>query len=878
MASRIRSWSGGVSQTSVRLRKRRISVSSGSASIDAGSDPVGGSGRSLIYLVALGSGAAALIYQAVWLRWFGVLFGNTAYSASATLGAFFTGLAAGSALFGRIADRTRRPLRVYAAIEALAAVAALLVPVVFNLYDPIYAALYDRLAEQRFLFTALKFSLAIAVMLPPSILLGGTLPLLAAAFVSDPRRLGSQGVALYAINTMGAAAGSAAGLLWLPDAIGIRETYGVGIALSLLVALSAFGLAGRARPLAERSSEHPTVVAPAPRSLLLVAFASGFGTLALEVLIVQALARILDHSIYSLGSVLVVVLLTLAAGAGFVSLTANRFSARRLLAAALLGEAALLLILPAFIDSHALIPRVGPLLRGFALALIYGGPALLFGALVLPLTFRIAAGGPVGRRVGGLLAVNTLGGILGSVGASLLMLDLLGLWTSVACLGVAYGVAWTVVGETLRGRLVRGSVLVVGIGIVFASPMNPLRVPAVAVAPNATLLASVEGAYGVVNVVEDGDSRRMRLNTHYVLSGSGAFGRRKERLGHLPLLLHPNPKRVLFVGSATGQTAGSAVVHPVEEIVLVEIVPEVQHLAGRYFAEANRFVYQDPRTRSVVEDGRNHLRATRERYDVIVSDLFSIQRAGVGSLYTRDHFAAVRDHLNEGGVFCQWLPLYEMGAREFSTLAATFLDVFPGATVWRGNFYASTYVTVAFVGFKDRPPSEAAVEKRVAELAAAGVDDRWVTHPEGFWMLYVGPLARLARSLQGVPLNTDDHPLFEYVAARSTFAQRRDFLNKDWPSLRHALDPGDGEAASPFAERARAGARRGELLTRANRLVVSGEREAARTAMRQLIATLPRALWNPPDPTVAEIWQVQGRRAQRTYNSEERPANPGASE
>ena len=189
--------------------------------------------RHFLLLISFASGAAALVYQVVWLHWFKILFGSTAYAASATLCAFFVGLAIGSAIFGRIAAGSKRPLLLYAILEFTAAAAALLVPLVFHLYDYIYPALYAHFADQRDAFLLVKFALAMLVMVPPAILLGGTLPLLASGYVSNARALGREGGLLYALNTFGAALGTAIGALWLPEVIGVRATYAVGIVLSI---------------------------------------------------------------------------------------------------------------------------------------------------------------------------------------------------------------------------------------------------------------------------------------------------------------------------------------------------------------------------------------------------------------------------------------------------------------------------------------------------------------------------------------------------------------------------------------------------------------------------------------------------------------------
>ena len=480
----------------------------------------------------------------------------------------------------------------------------------------------------------------------------------------DARELGREGVLLYAVNLLGAALGSAVTAFWLIEALGLRASYGVGVVLSLIAGAAALALAPRQRSApttGARASE-----GPAPRRYLAVSFASGFGILAFEVLLIHALDQILTNSVYSFGAVLLVVLLALAAGAGVVSATARRLPSRALLLTALLGEALLLLALPWLMvtTTGGLSQHMsGTLLHGLALAAGFGGPALLVGGVVFPLTFRLAGGGSVGPRIGGLLAANTAGGILGSLLASFLLLEWLGLWPSLATLGLAYGAAALLVAGSPRTRWLRGVLIGAAALAVLASPANPWRLPVVSPKTKEKVLAVAQGAHGVVSVLESSDGQRLiKLNNHYSLGGSRArVG--QERAGHLPLLLHPDPKRVLFVGAATGGTAAAAVVHPVEEIVLVELVPEIQSLAAEYFGFATRGVHRDPRTRLVVEDGRNHLRAAPERYDVVVADLFVPWRPGVGSLYTREHFQAVRDHLTAHGVFCQWLPLYQFGPR-----------------------------------------------------------------------------------------------------------------------------------------------------------------------------------------------------------------------
>ncbi len=805
--------------------------------------------------LALLSGAAALVYQVVWLRWFQLLFGSTAYAASATLCAFFTGLALGAALFGRVTPRWSRPLALYGLLELGAAAASVLVPLALRLYEPLYATLYGTLAERRDTFVAVKYGLALLAMLPASTLLGGTLPPLVAAFVRDARELGRHGNLLYTVNLLGAALGSALCAFWLIEAVGVPAAWGVALVLSLVAAAAALALAGGARVPATAPAPTPAARS-APVGALVVAFVSGFGTLALEVLLVHALAQTIDSSVYSFGAVLVVVLLALAAGAALVAATAHRVAAERLLVLALLAEAVLLLALPFVLVSgtdglHRYVP--GGLVSGLLLAASFGGPALLVGALVLPLTFRMAAGGAVGPRVGGLLAANTVGGILGSLLAGFVLLDRFGLWPSLALLGLGYGTTALAVPGSGRARLVRGAVVAAAALAVGAGPADPRALPLVALGAGERLVAVAEGAHGVVSVLESGGGeRRIKVDNHYSLGGSRARVA-QERAGHLPLLLHAAPQRVVFVGAATGGTAAAAVVHPVEQIALVELVPEVQELAARHFGFATRHVHRDPRTRLVVEDGRNHLRATRERYDVVVADLFVPWRPGAGSLYAREHFAAVRERLAPGGVFCQWIPLYQFRLDEFEMLVATFLDVFPEATLWRGDFFARR-PAAALVGVRDSPLLPQAISERAARLATRGVEDRWVVDPEGLWMLYVGPLGPLRGSLAGVPRNTDDRPRFEFLAGRSRAEEWETFVREDWPAFVARVMRPPGAPDPALAGRPPEGPHRGALMARASLEAVQGRRAAFEATSRRIRRQVPAHLLEPPDPTVADAW------------------------
>jgi spermidine synthase len=283
-----------------------------------------------------------------------------------------------------------------------------------------------------------------------------------------------------------------------------------------------------------------------------------------------------------------------------------------------------------------------------------------------------------------------------------------------------------------------------------------------------TLLAVQEGSHGIVAVVDRPSihDRRIKVDNYYTLGGLAS--RDNELLqGQLPLLLHPSPKAVLHIGSATGISPAGALSFPVKRVVAVELIPEVTDLARLYFADANRRLYDDPRVEAVIADGRNYLLGTRERFDVIVSDLFIPWHAGTGYLYSQEQFVLAKSRLADGGIFCLWLPLYQLSPDEFRMIVATFLRVFPQTTLWRGDFFADKPI-VALIGHPDeRPINLVDLEQRLTGLRESGeLRQKIFRDLAGVLMLYAGNLSGASKRYADVPINTDDRPLLEYLAPR----------------------------------------------------------------------------------------------------------------
>ncbi len=884
----------------------------------------------LLYFV---SGVGALIVETIWLRWLRGLLGATAPAASATLVAFFAGHALGAAWSaracaaraqravgersssGRRSGKTAQPLALYGRLELAAAVAACAVPLGLALGQSALTLVYDAVRDVPGMLALVRFGVALVASLPAAFCFGATFPVIAAAAIGAPSQLGARGGALYAVNTLGAALGTALASFWLPGLVGVPATYGFAVACLALAGGGALVLSRNSAAIAdsepaqiasqpersppaatksraERRREQKQAARSAPtsatalrsargpvarelgaRTLIAIAIAAGFGAFALQVLLVQSFAQVLNQSIYAFGAVLVVVLLAIAAAGALVAVLqrSTAIDPRTLLGLALVAAALALAAFPAWLArSTRDFEYVGSEAGGLAyLAAALGivattaGPAILAASFVFPATFAAAgrsASDAAGAVLGRLVVANTIGAIAGAIAAPYLLMPRFGLWPSFGVLSVLYGVAAVFLPEReLRWRIRRDLALTIGWMLVFFRA-NPLAVPPFHLARGETALDIETTPAAVVAVVERDGERLIRIDNHYALGGT-AERVHQERQAHLPLVLAPHAKRVAYIGSATGISAGGALAHPIASLHLVEIVPGVANAAEHFFGDANRGVYRDPRTHVVLDDARNFIRSTSERFDVVIADLFVPWQAGTGSLYTREHFESVRAHLEPGGLFCQWLPLYQLSEEELRIIAATFLDVFPNAALFRGDFYGS-YPIAALVGFAGDAPKPAEISEAARRLAAAGVTDRWVTDSEGVWSLYVGPLAPFAGAWASDRRNSDDWPLIEELTAATHAGGTRGKLDPvvgpKWvrvtESVREAARGGDPLfALDADMRRAVDG---GAALQMAGALYVTQQTEASSRAFARAAELLPARLVKDAqaDATAAELW------------------------
>jgi spermidine synthase len=728
------------------------------------------SARALFPLYALFfvSGLAGLIYEVMWARSFGLVFGSTTRASAAVLAAFFAGMAVGNALGARWARRADRALRRYALLELLIGLSALLVPVWLAIYAGIYPNLYRSMWGSGKLLALVNLALALLALGPPCIAMGATLPLISQVFAARTQRADRTTTIAYALNTVGAAVGVVASGFFLPVWLGTRAAMYVAVGLNLFVAATACLMSRWDIPHDDKprpAADEPVGIARNNLTLVAMAAVSGFGTLALEVLYTRLLVNATDSSVFSFATMLAVFLLCLALGALISAAAVSRsLNAWRWLALTQTIASLAIMLSPRFFTWLALRLSVPDLPAPMnylvylaALGAAVLGPAVLLVGMALPIVWRLAAGPGerLGRTIGRLTAVNTLGAVAGSLVAGFVIIPTVGVSRGFAIIAALY--ALLALGAWVRALRMPGGALAGAAGILAILLLHDLKVDRVlpiAHRSGERMLRYIDGEAASVAVLEKPNGERfLQVNNRYLLGSSGAQAAAVERSqGELPLALHPAPKRVAFVGVATGTSVSAILSHPVERVVAMELLPGVL-VAADYFDAANLRVLEDPRVEVLVADGRNHLFAAEEHFDAIVGDLYVPWHAGTGYLYTVEYFRTVKARLAADGIFCQWLQSDQVTTAQLPILAGGFTDVFPNAQLWLLANAPGSPALIALVGWAD---------DGAAGVAWTRAQELMRTNPRFAVVCNGGTLQTWAAR---APRNTDNKPLIEFMAA-----------------------------------------------------------------------------------------------------------------
>ncbi len=768
--------------------------------------------RRAIFLCFFLSGAAGLIYEIVWIRMLGLVFGHTVYAITTVLVAFMGGLGLGSFLGGRLADRARDLLKIYGRLEIGIGVYCVLTPWLMEAVKAVYLGLARSMDLPFGVYTLIQFFLAALIIVIPTTLMGATLPVLTRFSVRELGAVGRMVGALYAVNTFGAVLGTyLAGFELLP-LLGMRTTLflaaGLNMAIGGAILLIDRGFATGGVAQDGDAAEPATALTPVIRPIsglvawwLMVGFTlSGSASMIYEIAWTRALTLVIGSSTYAFSAMLLSFLVGIAAGSAWFARRATRAPVTPAWFATLqVGIAISAAMVFPLIDR---LPDV--FLQGFRISqapgFILALQVTLSVAVMLAPTFCIGATFPcvaqifatdrarIGSRVGWVYAGNTLGAIFGAFAAGFLLIPLMGVEATIRsglavnlAVGLTLVMAWA---STMRTKVAAGASLVVGLVAVALLPTWDRQVMTSGVSvyatryvsnPTATswreklraerLLYYRDGISATVTIHQSGGQTILRVNGKIDASSVSDL-HTQTMSGHLPAILHPNPKTAFVIGLGSGVTVGALAQHPLERIDVAEIEPAVVE-ASDFFSVENRRALSDPRVHTSSADGRNFLLMTPTRYDLIVSEPSNPWIGGIATLFTVEFFDIARRHLAQDGIMVQWMHSYVMAPEDLRMVIASFRSVFPHATLWTTQ--PGDYLLVGTLA-----PLEVDLD-RIRDVYAANPSLRQdmkrikFPSPEVLLADFYLDEHELGSLTAGASFNTDDRLPLEFSAPRNLY-------------------------------------------------------------------------------------------------------------
>jgi spermidine synthase len=745
-----------------------------------------------LLLLFVGSGCAALIYEIVWLQQLQLVIGSSAVSLAVLLGTFMGGMCLGSLLLPRVVSRVRHPLRVYAVLEFGIAVFGLLVMWAM----PAVGNLYTNLVGHGFAGILVRATVAALCLLPPTLLMGATLPAVARWIETTARGVSWLGF-FYGGNTVGAVVGCVvAGFYLLRVHDSVIATYSA-VGLNLLVATLGWWLARFApyRPdIEETAPESPRLPAapagsPMPVGVLVAIALSGFCALAAEVVWTRILSLLLGATVYTFSIILAVFLAGLglgsSAGAAIARTTRHPRTALALCQWLQVGGIAwaayaMANSLPFWGGNTALHATAA---TKFQFDLVRCAWAILPSAILWGASFPLglAAIAPnaadAARLVGRAYATNTLGAIVGAVLTGLMLVPTLGTRNTqvvliVTCSLAALLAAWP---RRKPARLLALTGAAAAVALASGVPRIPWQLVAygrhtATTDYGAEPLYFGEGMNSSVAVSQtDGGARFFHVSGKTEASSLTKDMRLQRMLGHLPALLHPNPRSVLIVGCGAGVTSGSFVLHPsVERIVICDIEPLIPRVVATHFRLENHNVIADPRVQIVYDDARHYIATTKEKFDLITSDPIHPWVKGSAVLYSQEYFALCKQRLNPGGLLTQWVPLYEANRAVVQSEIATFFSVFPHGTIWANDDEGFGYDTVMLGQAEPLKIDIDALQRRFDRAdhgkIHAALSDLGLGSANELLSTYTGRFSDLQHWLARAEINRDRNLRLQYLA------------------------------------------------------------------------------------------------------------------
>jgi len=790
----------------------------------------------ILPLMTFLSGAAALIYESLWMRSFGLIFGNTTYAITVILATYMGGIALGSFLVGRL--KIKNPLKTYSFVEILIGITGVLAFILLQMLPGVWGSFLRTTPLKPILEVPLRILFSGLVILLPTLLMGATVPLLVEVLSRQTSKYAVLSK-LYRMNTLGGVIGVLATTYILFPLLGLSKTYAIAVFINLVICIiCAFG--SRSQAHANKISEEPEILKDETSTgtgtgtniswiFILIATIVGATSFSLEILWSRSFALVIGSSIYSFNLMLVSFLIGLVLGTWIYEKVWRRLKnpgsilmilllaicVGILLCTIAIGRLPLLYfslmkIFPESFGVHQVIE--------FFLCFTVMVPLTTAFGFIFPLLLHLVQGKMheqenSRKSSARLYAWNTLGTLLGALATGFILIPLLGLQKSYVCI-IAFPLLMSII---LLGKLfnwstnLRGATVIVVTGClvileIFWNPWNPLIVTSGIYtygfsikenksqsgqildyfSKNRKVIFYKEGIEGVVSVKQlEGQEKYLSVNGK-VDAGTGMDMMTQKLLAHIPMAIHPNPKNVMIVGWGSGCTAGAASLYPLDTLDVVEIEPAVFE-TKLYFNEVNQKVYNDPRFNILFKDGRNILLTTPRHYDVIISEPSNPWITGVSNLFTREFYEIGLSRLNKNGFFCQWFHIYNMPYKVMQSQLKSFSSVFPEVILWTVPPYCKENENSATQGgdiilLGSREKIKLDMTKIQALYAKPGPGDDLRTYgvdnPLSFISNAFMDRKELMRLSKNAPLNTDDYPFIEFNAPQGLFHTNKQMLDQ----------------------------------------------------------------------------------------------------
>ncbi len=731
--------------------------------------------RKALYVIIFLSGMSALYYEIIWLRLLTLFFGVSSFAVSTIVGTFMAGIALGSYIFGNVSEKKENVIKIYAYLELFIGLSSLVVFLILSnttFLHEIYYHFYNNTSF--FGLSFVRLALAILLLLIPSTLIGGTIPLVSKYLIRKEDAVGKDFSKIYYINTFGALTGTVLVSFFFVRYFGVNYSFFSAFLINILIFLfvSMFSVKESENGLSRESVENVRT----RDGILFVAAVIGFIHIGYEVLWVRVFSIITSGTTYVFALVLSGFLLGFMLGGYFISKRIDSlerpFKTLVYIEVFISFFGALILFLLPSLDRLSDVFRSDPLFilwSELAIPFIFSLIPSVFMGAAFPLILKIYScdGERMGKKTGNIYFSNTIGTILGSLIVGFVFIPLLGIKLSTFVI-VAIGLLLSFL-ILIKIRLKSFMFLVGAVGAIFLVLMSPEAFDF-----KQNLLYYEEGIVATVSVEELdyplGKYKSLNVDGESVAATHPVLVIDSKILAHIPLLLADNPKNAVSVGYGTGGTSYSMVLHGVETYTL-EIEEKVVDAANLEFDELNHGVQNDESLNIVIDDARNFLSATNKEFDVIVTDVTNLKYKSNPSLYTVDYFEILAEKSADDGVVAAWMPVSFVAFEDIKTLINSFHEVFPHTTVW--HYTKSPTHFLVLVGTKERLLIDIEKLGRENRKVQKDLDEIEIKNQYDFAsMLFLGE-EDIENLISGAELHTDNKPILEFSNITEYYKQNK---------------------------------------------------------------------------------------------------------